>query len=86
MNRNLKGELFSRDELIDMAVEIGAVDRDKVTRDDKTWTFWHITRAHRLEMFFRGEAILDTRLDPPKPPVKSRVDWETLASLGVFPS
>lgn len=83
MNRNLKGELFSRDELIEMAVSIGAVERDKITRDVKTHVFLDATREHRLSMFMRGEAILDTRPEAEKPEAKCEVDREVLAFLGV---
>lgn len=61
MNRNMKGERFSRAELIEMAVEIGAVERSKITRDMKTWVFSEMTKEHRFGMFMRGEAILDSR-------------------------
>lgn len=81
MNRNLRGELFSRDELIDMAVEIGAFERSKITRDIKTWEFLEATRSHRLDMFFRGEALLDTSPDEPKPAVRVEVDWEVVDFL-----
>lgn len=84
MNRNLKGELFSRDELIDMAVEIGAFERDKITRDIKTWEFHAATRKHRLDMFFRGEALLNTRgMEPSTKAAPPSLDEEVLRFFGV---
>jgi hypothetical protein len=83
MNRNMAGEWFSREELMDMAVECGAIRADQITRDMKTGVFWRLTAEHRLGMFFRGEAILDTRPMPSKPFVPIELDKEVLAFLGV---
>lgn len=81
MNRNMKGEVFSREELIAMAVEIGAIEASTVSREMKTWEFLEMTKAHRLGMFLRGEAILNTRPEPTKPFVPLTVDEEFLAAL-----
>lgn len=84
MNRNLDGVRFSRAELIEMAVKIGALESaDKVTRCMKTHLFTEMTRKHRLGMFMRGEAVLDTRPEPERPFVRPTVDREMLAFLGV---
>jgi hypothetical protein len=81
MNRNLSGERFSRAELIEMAVSIGAVKREKITRDVKTHVFADLTRAHRFAMFMRGEAILDSRPEPERAFVAPTVDWEVVTFL-----
>lgn len=83
MNRKLNGERFTRAELIDMAVSIGAVERHKITMDVKTHVFAEMTREHRLGMFMRGEAILDSRPEPAKAFVRPTVDMEVLRFLGV---
>lgn len=82
MNRNLQGEWLSREELIEMAFECGALTLDKFTSETKTHVFWDMTREHRLAMFSRGELILDTRPRPEKPAVRPTVDRELLAFLG----
>lgn len=82
MNRNLAGERFSREELIAMAVETGAIKPGEATRDMKTWVFEEMTRAHRHSMFMRGEAILDTRPEE-RVFVPPTVDTEVLTFFGV---
>lgn len=83
MNRSLSGEVFSREELMEMAVECGAMKRSEITVDMKTWVFRNATRAHRLAMFARGEAILNTRDVFEAKPFVCKVDTELLAFLGV---
>lgn len=81
MNRNLAGERFSRAELIAMAIEIGAVTAEEVTRDMKTHVFEAMTKAHRHGMFMRGEAVLDTRPAPERTAVRPTVDTAMVAFL-----
>lgn len=81
MNRNLEGKIFSRAELIEMAVSIGAVEAHKITRDMKTHVFHDMTREHRLAMFMRGEAILDTRPEPTRKRARPTVDVEVVRFL-----
>ncbi len=83
MNRNMQGEVFSRAELIAMAVACGAIEAHKVDRTMKTGRFHDLTRKHRHEMFMRGEAVLDTRPEPVKPFVRPTVDREVLAFFKV---
>lgn len=82
MNRKMNGEHFTRAELVAMAVGIGAIEPGKVSSDMKTHVFEDLTREHRMAMFMRGEAVLNTRPRPAKPGKSLTVDREMVAFLG----